>query len=73
VIRDAKAGLTCDAGDSAGLAEAVQILAAMALEERLQLGMNGRRYAEHEFGRTQLIDRLETMLAEAVQINKART
>jgi colanic acid biosynthesis glycosyl transferase WcaI len=73
VIRDAKAGLTCDAGDSAGLAEAVQVLSAMALEERRQLGMNGRRYAEHEFGRTQLIDRLETILAEAVQINKART
>ncbi len=73
VIRDAKAGLTCDAGDSEGLAEAVQALAAMTLEERRQLGMNGRRYAEHEFGRTQLIDRLETMLEEAVQINKART
>jgi colanic acid biosynthesis glycosyl transferase WcaI len=72
VIRDAKAGLTCDAGDSEGLAEAVQVLAAMPLEERRQLGINGRRYAEHEFGRTQLIDRLETMLAEAVQINKCR-
>lgn len=73
VIRHAKAGLTCDAGDSEGLAEAVKALAAMPLEVRLQLGMNGNRYAEHEFGRTQLIDRLEKMLAEAVQINKART
>ncbi len=73
VIREAQAGLTCDAGDSKGLAEAVQALAAMPLEERRQLGMNGRRYAEQEFGRTQLIDRLETMLEEAVQINKART
>jgi colanic acid biosynthesis glycosyl transferase WcaI len=72
VIREAQAGLTCDAGDSEGLAEAVQALAAMPLEERQQLGMNGRRYAEQEFGRTELIDRLETMLAEAVQINKAR-
>ncbi len=73
VIREAQAGLTCNAGDSEGLAEAVQALAAMPLAERRQLGMNGRRYAEHEFGRAQLIDRLETMLAEAVQINKART
>jgi colanic acid biosynthesis glycosyl transferase WcaI len=71
VIRDAQAGLTCCAGDSAGLAEAVQALASMPLEERRQLGMNGRRYAEHEFGRTKLIDRLETMLAEAVQISKS--
>lgn len=73
VIREAQAGLTCDAGDSEGLAEAVQALAAMPLQERRQLGMNGRIYAEHEFGRTQLIDRLETMLAEAAQINKTRT
>jgi len=72
VIREAQAGLTCDAGDSKGLAEAVQALAAMPLEERRQLGMNGRRYAEHEFSRTQLIDRLESMLAEAVQINKTK-
>jgi colanic acid biosynthesis glycosyl transferase WcaI len=71
VIRGAQAGLTCDAGDSEGLAEAVKVLAAMPLKERQQLGINGRRYAKHEFGRTQLIDRLETMLAEAVQINKA--
>jgi colanic acid biosynthesis glycosyl transferase WcaI len=70
VIRDAQAGLTCDAGDSAGLAEAVQVLAAMAPQQRRQLGMNGRIYAEREFGRTHLIDRLETMLAE--QINKGR-
>jgi colanic acid biosynthesis glycosyl transferase WcaI len=72
VIRDAQAGLTCDSGDSVGLAEAVQALAAMPLEERQQMGMNGRIYAEQEFGRIQLVDRLETMLAEAVQINKAR-
>lgn len=72
VIREAQAGLTCDAGDSECLAEAVEALAAMPLEERQQLGMNGRRYAEQEFGRTELIDRLETMLAEAVQINKAK-
>lgn len=72
VIREAQAGLTCDSGDSEGLAEAVQTLAAMPLDERHQLGLNGRRYAEKEFGRIQLINRLETILAEAVLINKAR-
>ena len=72
VIRDAKAGLTCDAGDSEGLVKAIQTLAAMPIEERRQLGLNGRKYAEQEFDRTQLIDRLETMLSEAIQINKAR-
>lgn len=71
VIRDAQAGLACDAGDSAGLAQAVLALAAMPSVERKQLGLNGQKYAQQEFGRTQLMDRLEALLAEAVTISKA--
>jgi colanic acid biosynthesis glycosyl transferase WcaI len=72
VIRDAQAGLTCEAGDSAGLAQAVLALAAMPTTERKQMGLNGRNYAHQEFGRTQLMDRLEALLAEAVTISKAK-
>ncbi len=72
VIRDAEAGLTCEAGDGAGLAKAVLALAAMSFEERKRMGLNGRRYAQQEFGRAQLIDRLEAQLAEAVTISKAQ-
>ncbi len=71
VIRDAHAGLTCSAGDSTGLANAVQTLAAMSPEQRKQLGLNGRNYAQQEFGRTALMDRLEALLAEAVTKSKA--
>lgn len=71
VIRDAHAGLTCGAGDSTGLANAVQTLAAMAPEQRKQLGLNGRNYAQQEFGRTALMDRLEALLTEAVTKSKA--
>lgn len=71
VIRDAKAGLTCEAGHSAGLAKAVLALAAMPLNERNQMGLNGRNYAQEEFGRTKLMDRLEVLLYEAVSISKA--
>lgn len=70
VIRDAKAGLACEAGDSAGLAQAVLTLAAMPPVERKQLGLNGQKYARQEFGRVQLIDRLEAMLTEAVTTKK---
>ena len=69
VIRDARAGLTCDAGDGAGLAKAVLALAAMSPDERLQLGVNGRKYAKKEFGRTHLMDRLESLLREAITTN----
>jgi glycosyltransferase involved in cell wall biosynthesis len=66
VIRNANAGLACSAGDGAGLAAEVQRMAAMSREERLQLGANGRAFAQREFGRELLMDRLEVLLQEAV-------
>jgi glycosyltransferase involved in cell wall biosynthesis len=70
IIRDANAGLTCEAGDGAGLAKAVQTLAAMSPAERNEMGLSGLKYAQQEFGRTQLVNRLEVLLAEAVSISK---
>lgn len=64
VIREARAGLACSAGDSIGLAQAVRKLAAMPKDERLILGRNGRAYAKQEFGRNALMDRLEGWLGE---------
>jgi glycosyltransferase involved in cell wall biosynthesis len=72
VIRDANAGLTCEAGDGAGLAKAVLTLAAMSPAERHQMGSNGRKYAQQEFGRTELMGRLEALLVEAVTIGKTQ-
>lgn len=70
VIRDAEAGLTCEAGDSAGLAHAVLTLAAMTTDERKRMGSSGLKYCQKEFGRTQLMDRLEDLFAEAVSAYK---
>jgi len=70
VIRDAQAGLTCKAGDDAGLAKATLELAAMQPEDRAKLGLNGRHYAENEFGRDRLMDRLEDLLKEAVSTHQ---
>lgn len=64
IISQANAGLVCSAGDSAGLAKAVQDLLAMPKEERVRLGNNGRSYAQREFGRKALVDRLEAWFAE---------
>lgn len=71
VIRDAQAGLTCDAGDSAGLAKAVQEMAVMSPDKRKHFGLNGLMYARQEFGRAQLMHHLEDLLHEAVTISKA--
>ena len=67
VIKNSNAGLTCNAGDSIELAKSVLDLAAMPPEKRRQLGLNGREYAQKEFGRTQLMDRMDSLLTEAVQ------
>lgn len=65
VISDANAGLTCAAGDGAGLAKAVLEMASMSRQERQALGHNGRAYAEREFGRQNLMSKLEGLLQEA--------
>jgi colanic acid biosynthesis glycosyl transferase WcaI len=67
VIRNADAGRACAAGDSTGLAKAALELSAMPETERQRMGSNGRAFAEKEFGRKILLDRLETWFAELVQ------
>ena len=64
--------LTFEAGDCAGLAQAVLALATMPPAARMQMGLNGREYAQQEFGLARLMDRLEALLAKAVATSKAR-
>lgn len=73
VIKDAEAGLTCPAGDGKALAVAVEKLAAMSPEQRQQLGKNGLTYAQKEFGREQLMEKLEAMLRDAIASYRMET
>lgn len=70
VISEANAGLVCSAGDADGLATKVLEMAAMSIELRQQIGANGRAYAQKEFGRTLLMDRLESLMLEATYLYK---
>ena len=72
VIQDAHVGLTCPAGDSAALAKKVLELAAISAEKRQHLGKNGQSYALKEFGRSQLMDRMEVLLAEAIGMSQVK-
>ena len=72
VIHDTQAGLTCAAGDSAALAKKVLELAAMPAEKRQHLGKNGQSYALKEFGRSQLMDRMEALLSEAMGMSQVK-
>lgn len=68
VISEANAGLVCAAGDADGLVTAVLEMAAMRADQRHQLGVNGRSFAQKEFGRSLLMDRLEALLREAADL-----
>ena len=69
VIKDSNAGLVCAAGNSEGLVSAVLEMLSMSVDQRKLLGMNGRDYAQKEFGRGLLIDQLEVLLHEALNLH----
>ncbi|MBI5330967.1 MAG: glycosyltransferase family 4 protein [Betaproteobacteria bacterium] len=71
-IEQANAGFTCPAGDAAGLADAAMKLADMSRQERAAMGERGRRYAQTEFGREMLMDRLEAFFQEAISASATR-
>lgn len=67
IIRDANAGLTCPAGESRQLAQAVLQLAGMSVMTRKQLGENGRVFAGTAFSREVLMDRLQGWFVEVAR------
>lgn len=62
IIEEALAGFTSPVEQPDLLAEAISKLYYSPLEERKQLGMNGRKYFEKEFEREILLDKLESIL-----------
>lgn len=62
VVTNARAGLTCNAGDHKGLADAVLELSQKSVEERKAMGANGLAVTASEFERGSLIGRLEAWL-----------
>ena len=62
VVRRSGGGLTCAAGDAAGLAAAVLKLATASPAERAEMGRRGKAFSVDEFDRATLIARLEGWL-----------
>ena len=67
VIRRSGAGLSCDAGDAAGLAAVVMQLARSTPASLAEMGRRGRAMSESEFDRDSLIGRLERWLVSLVR------
>lgn len=65
VVKEAAAGIGCQAGDSAALADAVLYLSRLPSQDREQMGRNGRQYAKSNYDlemlTAQLMDHLENL------------
>lgn len=77
LVKNSRAGLTCAAGDHAGLAAAVLTLSQMSKQERDAMGKNGLDASAREFDREKLIDQLEewinTLNDEAILSSTTRS
>src|SRR5690606_14993966 len=62
IVREAGAGLTCEAEDAAKLAACVRKLYGMSAEERRKLGEAGRRYFLENFEMSRQARRLVAIL-----------
>lgn len=63
-VKISRSGLTCAAGDHAGLAAAVLHLSEMSSPEREIMGKNGLDVSAREFDRDTLIDRFEEWITQ---------
>jgi glycosyltransferase involved in cell wall biosynthesis len=64
IVVESGAGIAANAGDAAGLADAVLKLHRMPKPEREAMGRRGREYFEREFERSMLVNRLEDWMLE---------
>ena len=62
VIKSSEAGLVCGAGDSSALALNIISLINMTSEARRSMGARGPIYANREFSKSKLLDKLESSL-----------
>ena len=67
VIEESGAGVAAPAEDAGSLAEAVLRLYETSLEEREEMGRQGRAYSEEHFEREKLLDQLEGWAEELVE------
>jgi colanic acid biosynthesis glycosyl transferase WcaI len=63
VIRSANAGITCPAGSSVGLSEAVLKLSELTVSERQAMGENGYEFSKREFDRQVIVSMAEKHLS----------
>lgn len=70
VVQEAGAGVTVQAEDASALAQAVVALYTMPEQQRIEMGVRGRRYYEEHFSHDKLVDELIGHLDQTVRCHK---
>jgi glycosyltransferase involved in cell wall biosynthesis len=72
LVHAAKAGVTTEPGDAAGLAEAVMRIQSLSHKSRAEFGRNGRAHLHAHFDKQRVIDGYEHVLQELASSAAAR-
>ena len=69
IIDEAQCGITAESGDFLKLVDNIKFLMSLNLKDREEMGLNGRNYAQIEFNRVSLIEKLENWFQELKTIS----
>lgn len=66
IVKEANAGIVCEPENISSISKAIIKMFEMSAEERLKMGLNGLKYANENFDKIKIINRLEKYLLEEV-------
>ena len=67
IIRESKGGFVCDSGDYLSLSKIIEETIKVDKKELQNIGLNGKEYADKEFSKTKLINKLNKILIKKIK------
>ena len=64
IIKKSKSGLVCKSGDYICLSENIKKITTLDKKQLYKMGINGKKYAEREFSKSKLIEKLNNFLIQ---------
>ena len=69
VIKKSKGGFVCGSGDFLGLSQLIQKIIKLDKKDLQKIGLKGKEYADKEFSKQTLINKLNTIFIETIKKN----
>ena len=70
IIKESRSGLVCDSGDHERLSEIISEMINYDKKSLIDLGLNGKNYAEKEFSKNLLINKLNKIFIKVINNEK---